>query len=173
MFERNLKVPQVVGQSNGSLILRVGSDSRKGHTHLLEYNETTEMCTCEGAGWIERKGLKGVKFCRHHRKTTVPTTEIPFEALQEATRLMRRKAPLRVVMSYVTCQSPTNQGKVHCTSCGLYPNVCNVHPIKMGRRKPLYWKFVTAVYNGRRKEARVLLREMTKEVLRWKQNHTK
>lgn len=172
-----MKVPRVVSVTPTRLLLKAPSKSTK-LPRLVEYLKTSKGiekkdCSCPGTYWFRVKGQADKKMCRHHKMTTVheSTNSTPYKDLMGAIDTVKnRSRALYVVMADIRCQHPEHRGVVHCDECPLYPETCNVHKIvydKNGRKRvPQVWKLQTAIYNGRRKDAKRILVQILKNVRR-------
>lgn len=165
-----LKAPQIISQRPNILFLRVPSRSKPKETRIVKYESGVRgLCDCPGDYWFKVKGEEDVKMCRHHKMTTIrKALGDPMGLLIKAMAYARdRGTKLCVAWGHVFCQFPEhrNDKEIHCTSCPLYPETCNIHPIMHGRnRKPEIWKLQTAIYNDRRKDAQKIIKKILREV---------
>lgn len=168
------RVPQIVSQSKLYLQLKVPSKSKPNSTRTIEYKPSGDsVCDCPGDYWFKVRGLEYDKMCRHHRMTTIEEAQgDPKVFLDEAWRLVNdRSKALYAVLAYMKCMQPEHRSnRIHCEGCPLYPITCNIHKITYkykGRNKsPLIWRLQTAIYNGRRKDARLLLTQIRARIRR-------
>jgi hypothetical protein len=150
----------------------VPSDSQPGTTHLVEYGPGDKRsCSCIGAEWLEKKGVAHMKLDRHQRMTTIERADPESQGqsmFHQARELLKEKSiSLEAVWGHIKCMHPEfyDEYNIHCGGCPLYPVKCNIHKITYDARKkkqPLVWKLQMALYNGRRKEAKRIMKEMVK-----------
>ena len=165
-----MKVAEIKYQSRHALMYRVPSKSKPGETHIVEYGPgTKKSCTCPGVEWFERRGIEHMKLCRHQRMSTIELADPPSQSQQMyhmARELVRDKsADLCTVWGNIKCLKPEHYDEyaIHCEGCRLYPEICNIHRIRYGRRHrkvPLIWRLQTALYRRERKKARRLLHQI-------------
>jgi len=165
--------PKVLEVDRRYIRLSVPSVSEPLEPRTVQYYPSGKhFCDCPGWSWFRKRG-EAYKLCRHAKMTTMQIVKSDQAAqLEYAVKLVDDKtAALPVTWGFVACQFPIYRGldTVQCTACPLFPNNCNVHPIRFGKgcrnnRKPLIWKVQSAIYNGRRKEASRLLRRFARIV---------
>jgi len=161
-----IRTPKVIYQSERELGLKVQSKSEPGVPHMVSYKPDGERdCSCPGHHWFKIRKLDQTKMCRHHKYTTIPIDNDPVWSWKMTSKILKKRSiPIKTVLNNMVCAFPghRNPFAVHCSDCPLYPTTCNIHPIKTGRSKPLVWKLQTAVYNGRRKDAIKIVKEIIK-----------
>ena len=163
------KVPRIIRQRNDYLDLRVPSQSRPGHLQQIQYWEDgNHNCECPRYQWAV-KTKKFTRRCRHWRMTTIEPGDMPVTRLKRAIRAVKQNARTpRKIWKMLRCLNPQKYRLgVRCSSCELYPEYCNVHPIRYSRRgtrKPMIWKIQTALYNGQKRKAQAMMMKLLKRV---------
>ncbi|MHA2022640.1 MAG: hypothetical protein ACTSWQ_03155 [Candidatus Thorarchaeota archaeon] len=152
-------------------------NSKPGESHQLHFKTGgIRECSCVGAKWLKVKVDDALRDCRHKKLVTIyPTTsevypnELMFEYLLRATS--NKTVGLEIIWNNIKCQQPNryNPANIYCKDCPLYPDVCNIHKMKVpGKRNtlPMVWRLQGHIYKGERKKAAKLLRKIIKEIER-------
>ena len=168
-----MKVSKIIEQSEDYLKLEVPSKSSPTDNRTITfYPSGKHFCSCPGHEWkVIRKSYtlpNHKKWCRHHSLTTLPILEM----FKDRTYFYISQGYIKAAWRFIGCQFPEyyNEMQLHCTRCPLYPETCNIHPIRFGKhntRKPLVWRLQTAIFNKHRAASKKLFRRfcrITKEV---------
>jgi len=171
MMPRNIHVPTPIVNDQHHIVVQAPSKSEPGirrEVHL--YSSGRHFCSGPGHYWFKVKQMYEKK-CRHVKMSTIPESRKHTYNLRYVKMALSRyvnKHP-SALWRFINCQFPYLRplNKVRCTGCPLYPQTCNKYVIYYGprqRHKPLVWRLQTAMYHGRRKDAKKMLRRFMKEV---------
>ncbi len=145
--------------------------SKPGQSHAVRFTKTGKReCSCIGDSWLKKKVDDVLADCRHKKLVTiyVHADKTHREYLKDALRYaMDPSRNLEVVWAITMCQQPDKYNPIalHCKSCELYPEICNIHKIYIKRNKlPLVWKLQGQVFAGKRKAAAQTIRKIIKAV---------
>lgn len=161
--------PQIIEQSGMKFLkLRVPSKSTPDPRTITYFPSGKHFCDCPGHAWKVKRGTfiqpNQLKWCRHHSMTTLKVLEL----FKDRIYIYINSGQLEAAWKLIGCQRPDfyQAERVHCTDCPLYPDVCNIHPIRARsrNRKPLVWRLQTAIFNHRKKDAKRLFRKYCKAV---------
>ena len=147
--------------------------SKKGGDHAVTFClDGKRTCECIGNHWLEKRVDDVLADCRHKKLVTIYTSSY-FTGKHIHTMILKaltdKTIGIEVAWGYMFCQQPKfyNPIALYCTNCKLFPNVCNIHKIKIpGKRNtlPLVWKLQGQIYAGKRIAAAKTIRKIMKAV---------
>lgn len=166
-------VAKIRYQSDSILNYSVPSKSSlPGESHRVRFMaDGGRECSCIGNSFIEKKGDDMFRDCRHKKLVTiyVHSDDSYLEYLHDDAleHIKNKNRATETAWAIMMCQNPAwySPTNLHCRGCKLYPDICNIHKIRIKRNKlPLVWKLQGQIYSGERTAAAKTLRQIIKAV---------
>ena len=166
-------VARIVFQTQHVLQYTVASKSSKkdGFHHVTFKTDGTRDCKCIGHEWLQKKVDDILADCRHKKLVTIYTIDhTPLGNLMAAEEFAKLKScNIELAWANTYCLQPVfyNPINLYCKSCPLYPEICNIHKIRIpGKRNklPMIWRLQGLIYKDERTKAAKLLRKIIKEI---------